>query len=327
MPVKQHQKPVVLVTAIGTATATTIVKELRKTGDFYIVGTDIFPSMEVATSIDVDEFYVAPSSVENEEAFLEFVLDLCKRNGVNYYFAVIDEEVASLSRNREPFELLGVRLCIPNAVAVQLCHDKVLFASWCEEHFADICINRVRSLEEARGARFPLFLKPTFGRASIGCRVVESYEELLAYVTQADMQKDVVLQEFVSGDVVTVDVVRSNQTGECKAIPRLELLRNGNGCGIAVELFDDWELIDLCCEIAEALEINGVVNMEFFKTPDGYKIIELNPRFSAGAVFSCMAGADLVLDAVRIADKRPLGHDEIRFRTHFAKRYEAYELD
>lgn len=324
---RQGRKPVVLVTAIGTATATTIVGELRRSGEFHIIGTDIFPSWEVATSRDVDEFHVAPSSVDDEGAFLEFALNICRQSGVDYYFAVIDEEVASLSLNRERFESLGVRLCIPSASAVELCHNKVRFASWCEGHFPDACINGIRSLADAREARFPLFLKPAIGRASIGCRAIESYRELLGCVREADLLEDAVLQEFVVGDVVTVDVARSSETGECKAIPRLELLRNGNGCGIAVELFYDQDLIDLCHRIADALQIDGVVNMEFFRTSEGYKIIELNPRFSAGAVFSCMAGADLVLDALRIADGRPLSHGEVRYHTHFAKRYEAYELE
>lgn len=320
-------KPVVLVTAIGTATSTTIVTELRKDGGYYVIGTDIFASNEVATSLDVDEFHTAPSSVDDESFFLEYVLDLCRQRHVDYYFAIIDEEVQNIASHKHRFDELGVKLCVPNLSAVEICHDKVRFSNWCEKNYPQIAIRRIGDLAEAQHADYPLFLKPAVGRASSGCEVVHSYDALLELIDGSVFEEDIVLQELVTGDVVTVDVVRNAVTGQCCAIPRLELLRNGNGCGTAVEVLDEPDLSRLCREMAEDLDINGVVNMEFFRTPEGYKIIEINPRFSAGAIFSCMAGADLVHDALRIADGQPISENEIRFNTHFAKRYEAYELD
>ena len=322
-----EKKPVVLVTAIGTAAATTVVAELAKTDSYRVVGTDIFNPWEVVTAQEVDDFRRVPPAVGDEERFLRHILELCRECGVNYYFATIDEEVANVSRHKEEFEDLGVRLCIPNREAVELCHDKSRFAQWCEERFSSMSIKRVKTLEEAACASYPLFLKPAFGRASIGCRPIGSFDELIVEVDDERLSQDLVLQEYVEGDMVTVDVVRSAKTGQFKAVPRLETQRNGNGCGVAVELFYDENLIDLCRSVAEGLGLDGVVNMEFFKTDDGYKMIEVNPRLSAGIAFSCLAGADLVGDALRIADGEPLKLDTVRFGTRFAKRYEAYELD
>lgn len=322
-----EKSSVALVTAIGTAAATTVVTELAKTDSFHIVGTDIFNPWEVVTSQEVDDFYRVPPAVGDEERFLRHILELCRQCGVNYYFATIDEEVASISRHKEEFEDLGVRLCVPNRDTVELCHDKYRFVQWCEERFPSMSIKRIKTLEEAARASYPLFLKPAFGRASIGCRVIGSFDELIAEMDDGRLSQDVVLQKYVEGNVVTVDVVRSAKTGQFKAIPRLETQRNANGCGVAVELFYDEDLISRCRSVAEGLGLDGVANMEFFKTDDGYKMIEVNPRLSAGIAFSCLAGADLIGDALRIADGAPLKSDTVRFGACFAKRYEVYELD
>ena len=75
---KQYEnKSVVLVTAIGTAAATTVVCELRKTGQYYIIGADINSKVEIATSREVDELYVFPSSVCEFETYLVFVMSFC----------------------------------------------------------------------------------------------------------------------------------------------------------------------------------------------------------------------------------------------------------
>ena len=60
----------------------------------------------------------------------------------------------------------------------------------------------------------------------------------------------------------------------------------------------------ICDELMQRLQLNGVVNAEFFRTETGYKIIEVNPRFSAGTSFSCMAGCNTVMSALRIAQKK-----------------------
>ena len=70
----------VLVTAIGTATSTAVVKELRKRGGFYILGADINNRNEIATSLEVDEFYRFPYSTG--EDYIPFALDFCREHQI-----------------------------------------------------------------------------------------------------------------------------------------------------------------------------------------------------------------------------------------------------
>lgn len=320
------EKKVVLVTAIGTMAASTIINELRKTDKYYIIGGDIYEKNMVATSRDVDEFHVFPPAIRELDKYIEFVIDFCKTHRVDYYFAVIDEEIANLSRNRDKFEAIGVKLCIANKELIDICHYKNRFFDWIASEMSEIAVKTYHSIDEIGDNDFPLFVKPVEGRASIGCHKIEAKNGLAEFVDTNDIDKSVVLQQYIEGDIVTVDIIRNAGTKQLMLIPRQEILRNSNGCGIAVKTLQDEQLEQICTRLAEKLDLNGVVNAEFFCTDNGYRIIEVNPRFSAGSGYSCMAGANMVINAIEIADDRPCTLGTLSLGKNYAKRYETYEM-
>lgn len=322
---ENNMKKTVLVTAIGTVTATAIVKELKKAGNYYIIGADINNQYEIATSLDVDEYYKFPYSTG--EDYVPFALDFCRKHNVEYYFAVIDKEVVNISRNRALFAEIGTRLCVADHDLAEICHFKNSFGKWLDANFPEIAIREYRSAQEAEKASFPVFIKPSEGVGSSGCRQINSFQELLTAVDACKLGTDFVVQDFVSGMNITVDCVRNRRTGQKIQVQRRELLRNSNGCGIAVEIFHSDELEKICDRLMEKLDLNGVINIEFFETENGYKLIEINPRFSAGTLFSCMAGANTVMNAVHIADEQPCEFGQILIGAHFAERYEPYRMN
>lgn len=315
----------VLVTAIGTVTATAIVKELKNVGFFYILGADINNQNEIATSLDVNEYYKFPYSITEE--YIQYALDFCKDHKVDYYYAVIDKEVVNISKHREEFATIGTKLCVVNYEFAKICHYKEVFGEWIRRNIPEISIREYKNIEDIKNATYPLFMKPNEGVASTGCKKINSYEELVTGINVEDIGKYILVQDYVTGCNITVDCYRNRKTGQTAYIPRRELLRNANGCGIAVEIFHDQGLEKICEKLIVGLDLNGVVNIEFFETNQGYKIIEINPRFSAGTEYSCMAGVNTVLDAMRIADGNECEKGEIAFGAHFAERYEAYRMD
>lgn len=315
----------VLVTAIGTVTATAAVKRLKAMGGIRVIGADINERHEIATSLDVDEFHKFPLAAD--EGYIPFVLDFCRAHRVEYYYAVIDSEVLQIARNRARFEAVGTKLCVADRSFVEACHFKNDFGRWVAENIPEIAVREYRTLDEARQATFPLFIKPVEGVGSAGCRRVDSFEALKATVDAGDIGKRLLVQEYVEGQNITVDCVRNRRTGQRQQVQRRELLRNANGCGIAVEIFRDPELERICDRLMVELDLNGVCNMEFFDTGSGYRIIEINPRLSAGTLYSCMAGVDTVLNAMRIADGEPCVFGEVATGARFAERYEVYRMD
>lgn len=315
----------VLVTAIGTVTSSTVVKELKKKGGFHIIGADINNQNEIATSLDVNEYYKFPYA--SNEDYIPFVLDFCKKHHVDYYYAVIDQEVVKIAKNKDRFDEIGTKLCVADYEFTKVCHYKDSFSRWIEQNFPEIWIRTYDTLTEAREAEYPLFIKPSEGVASNGCKKISSYEELCLSVDEEQIGSQMVVQDYVAGKNITVDCIRNRKTGQMIQVQRRELLRNSNGCGIAVEIIEDDTLTAICNGLMEKLDLNGVVNMEFFDTDNGYKIIEINPRLSAGSVYTCMAGVNTVFNAMKIADGEQCEFGEVAIGAHFAERYEAYRMD
>ncbi len=318
-------KPVVLVTAAGSAASTTITSQLRSSGEYYLIGADIYPWNQVVSSGDVDEFHSFPVAGRDPEGYIAFLTEFCREHGVGYYFATIDEEVVNVSEHRSRLEEAGVRLCIPNAELVDICHYKRRFADWIDANMPELGIRRYGSFEEAD--RFPVFIKPAEGRGSAGCIKAEDREDIRGLVRKGLREEDCLIEEYYDGEIITVDLVRNAKTGQKQQIQRVEFRRNATGAGLAVQIVDIPELRSICDELMERLNLNGVVNAEFFHNGSAFKIIEINPRFSAGAAFSCLAGCDIVTDAVRIASGEPCRFGTPAVGAHMAKRYESYRLD
>ena len=317
----------VLVTAIGTAASTAIVSQLKAAGGCHIIGGDIFPENQVATAKDVDEFYTFPSAIRDLDAYIDFAVKFCKEHHVKFYFATIDEEIENLSRNRERFETIGVLLCIPNHSLVMICHYKDTFSDWVRDNVPEIYIKRYRSCSDAADADFPLFMKPIEGRASLGCRRIENREVLESVKSEGFNESDFVIQQYTEGEIITVDMIRYAKTEHASQVQRIENLRNPSGCGTAVEIINDPKLTDICTRLMKKLDLNGVVNAEFFRNGDQYRIIEINPRFSAGTSFSYAAGCDTASAALMIAAGKDFTLGEPVIGAHLAKRYETYRLD
>ena len=318
-------KPVVLVTAVGTAASTTIITQLRNSGDYYIIGGDIYQRNQVATTKDVDEFYSFPPAIRDYEEYIDFAVDFCIKHDVRFYFATIDEEIVNLSAHRSKFEAIGVKLCIPNEKLVMTCHYKDRFSDWIEANMPEISTKRYKRFLDVE--KYPIFIKPVEGRASIDCRKIKDKEEAAELLHSGLKEEHFLIQEFNDGEIITVDLVRNARTGQKQQIQRIEYLRNSSGCGIAVEIIDVPALRIICDELMEKLELNGVVNAEFFRIGGHFKIIEINPRFSAGTSFSCLSGCDIVMNAVQIAAGCECKFGIPAIGAHLAKRYETYRLD
>ena len=315
---------VVLVTAIGTTASTTVISQLRKAGGYYIIGADIYKKNQVVTAREVDEFYTFPSSIKDLEGYITFVCDFCKEHRIEYYFATIDEEIVNMSKHRAMFEAIGVKLCIANHEAIMICHYKDKFCEWIDQNVPQVSMKRYEGFKEAV---YPVFIKPKEGRGSTGCKRIDTLAGAEEMIRGGLKAQDYLIQEFIDSEIVTVDLVRNAKTGQKQQIQRVEEIRNGQGCGIAIEIVNDEVLAAYCEAIMEKLNLNGVVNAEFFHSGDQYRIIEINPRFGAGTSFSVEAGCDIVMNAISIVNGEECDLGSPTIGAHFAKRYETYRLE
>lgn len=311
----------ILVTAIGTINGTAIIQELRKQDDVYLFGADIYPANYVVNSKDVDEFYQFPIVADDIENYVMYLLQFCKEHTINAIYAVIDEEVLALAQHREEFHDIGVVVCVPDLQTVEVCHNKAFFANWMEENMPEQNIRTYRNMKDIEA--FPVFIKPIHGRASAGCRKVESMQELEELAINWN---EYVVQEFVKGEWYAADIIANPKHNQLWVVQRKEHMRNSNGCGTVVEIVDDERIREICKQLAEKMHIIGVVNVEFFVNGDEIKIIEVNPRLPAGTAFTCMAGGNTVWNALHIVQGEPCEIQPLCIGDFYARRYETYKM-
>lgn len=317
----------VLVTAIGTVNGGAAVDELRNWNEkCYIIGANSTPPYYTATSKFVDEYYQFPSAIEDKEGYLRFVLDFCAGHGITHIICFIDEEVEALVRSSGLFLERNIRLCLADYSTVSICHFKDRFSKWIKEQMPEIWIKEYADYTAIPEDEFPVFAKPIEGRASIGCRIIEGAGQLSAFLSETNHGGQYILQEFADGVIVGADIVRNRKHRQVKVIQKKELMRNAKGCGTVVEIIDDERIEKICCALADKLDLNGVINAEFFVSEYGIRIIEVNPRLPAGTSYSCLAGGNTVRNSVLIAEGKPCVFDDIKVGAVYARRYETYEM-
>lgn len=349
----------VLVTAIGSFSAQAVITGCHKLG-MRVIGCDIYPAAWVVNSMEVDVFYQAPYATDRA-AWREFLVRVCRREQVDYVMPLTDVEVDVLADWQSAAQELGALVCMSGPDTIHLCRNKARMAQFLTEK--EICpvipgwrlselageAGAARQWEnpwgEAGTARqsgeqpdkagpeslhYPLVVKPVDGRSSQGLRIAESPRELFwTAELLADQADRYLVQEKLPGHVITVDVVRHPDTGDCVCLPRREILRTPNGAGVSVQVFRDAELEARCRAVGEAVDIRGCVNMEFIEheeTGERY-FLECNPRFSGGVAFSVLAGYDMVKSHVSCFTGDQLeAMGEIRSQ-YIARRYAEYQME
>ena len=224
------------------------------------------------------------------------------------------------------FEDNGVTLCISTKRSLDVIRNKKSLQDFVEAEVPEI--NGIPTLMVGEADElpwcYPVVVKPYDGRSSQGREYVNSDEEWTTYKEKRADDKSIV-EPFVSGSLVMVEVVRQESAGKCVCITRQELLSTPHGCATTVRVYSDPELEAASRALAERLGINGCVNFEFIKHEDGrHFLVECNPRYSAGLEFSCLAGYDCVANHLDCFGDREIDGFEMGAPITVARKYEEY---
>lgn len=272
----------ILLTAIGSASALSVARQLKKEG-YGVYGTDIFPSEWLYGADEFIKAYKAPLAYSDEYVFA--MLDIAKSNNIDILVPLTDPECDVLSKQKELFSKHNIIIACLDEEINSLCRNKLL-----TQNRLKTIVNTIDtySVEEAHNLNFPMIAKPIDGRSSEGLKVLQSLSELEQI---KNSKRNYILQKYIEGSIYTVDCVR-DKFGNCVCLARKELLRTVNGLGTAVEFYDkktaEADAEAIMCE----LNIVGCVNIEFIESSGKFYILEINPRFSGGVGFSIMRAYD-----------------------------------
>lgn len=314
-----------LVTSLGSVSGDIVIKSLKRMG-MRVVGCDVYPKEWVADAYNVDVFYRAPY-VSDVEKYLEFMHGVCEKEKVDFVLPLIDLEVDLLNKNREWFEANNVCLCMSPEKTLDICRNKKILAEFIDENcpcITTIPTMRLKDIQDRPFDSFPLVCKPHNGRSSQGLRYIYDEQEWELFAQTADKDSYIV-QPYVSGPIVMVEIVRNPSQNQTVTITRQELLSTPHGCATTVMMYQDKALEANCVELANTLGIAGSVNFEFIRDEKGvYHFVECNPRFSAGVEFSCLGGYEVIINHMRCFMTKEIDTFTFKSKRIIARKYEEY---
>lgn len=313
----------ILLTALGTNNSSSICKYLRQNSENYLVGTDIYPSMYVVASQEVNKFYTVASIYEMDKYF-EQLIEIIKKEKIEIVIPIIDEEVLFFAQHHHVFDEMGVKLFVSNSASIEICRDKHKTFELIKKSLPEIYTKT--DWLTANIQQFPIFVKPNSGRASIGCQKISDKIELELLLRKNT--ESYIFQEYVEGDFFTVEFINDLQSGYFGALVRQEFVRNKNGCGVVVQIKQNDVLEKTVEKIAHLINYDGIGNCEFIYQNGKYHLIEINPRISAGIDYSIQAGMNFIQQKLDLSNGRKLKTDktQIKYEKYFIRRYETYEM-
>lgn len=316
----------VVVTSLGSVAGDIVIKNLHQQG-VRVVGCDIYPAEWVADSLNVDAFYRVPLSADAEN-YLATMADICKKEKADFIFPLTDIDVDLFNANRQWAEDLGVTVCFSTKRALDIVRNKKVLSDYIAAEVPEIVsipTLMVADVDEVPW-EFPVVCKPYNGRSSQGLRYIHSQEEWDAFKKEADLSVYIV-EPFVQGPIVMVEIVRQPDTGTVVAMTREELLDTPHSLGLAVRTYREPELEEQCKVFAERLGVIGNVNFEFLRDPSGvHHLVECNPRFSAGTEFMCLSGYDLVSNHLRCFMGEEIEPVDDWHNLTISRKYEEYVM-
>ena len=263
-----------------------------------IITTDLKPNAPASFLADTAE--LVPRI--DDPNYIDRLLDICDRHQIDLLIPLIDTELHLLSQHEQRFRDLGVTVLISSAAVNDICYSKKRTGLF----FQTIGVKtpKIYQLDEVEDRNFPVIIKPNQGSASVGVYQVKNRTELNFFVSYVE---DPIIQELISGDEYTIDVLVNFQGKAISIVPRsrLETRAGETSKGTTAK---NPALIAAAKYVVESLPgAIGCVTVQCFLQPDGEIIlIEINPRFGGGYPLSYRAGADFPLWLLQLcAGKQP----------------------
>jgi carbamoyl-phosphate synthase large subunit len=259
---------------------------------------------------EADRTFLIPPCTD--PSYVDRLLAICGENEVGLLVPRLDREFVVLAAERARFLALGTVPVVSEPHVLALCEDK----ADTNRFLAECGLRTPRtwlSLVEARQAldsgeiSYPVIVKPRFGVASVGLEEVSDAHELaLVYelaliraARQAQLsprvcaEESVLVQERLCGIEFGMDVINDLRGSHVTTFARRKLQMRGGNTDRAVTV-DSEQLAALGRILGERLGHIGCLDCDVFVFPDSPPVVvDLNPRFGGGLLFSHMAGANL----------------------------------
>jgi carbamoyl-phosphate synthase large subunit len=213
---------------------------------------------------------------------------------VNGVLSLIDPELSLLAENRAKFEAVGTTVVGSSYELCERTLDKWATYRWLSEHgyrCAKSYVDKEAFYADLNAgvAKFPVFVKPVRGSASVAISKVGDKETLDLLFARGD---GLMIQEFLDGQEIGADVYIDMISGEVVSIfTKKKLVMRAGETDKAVA-FKDEKLFALIQKFVDESGFRGQIDIDVFEVGGEYYISEVNPRFGGGYPHAYECGCD-----------------------------------
>ncbi len=282
-------------------------KELPNFGGGVVVGADMSTMAPALSSCD--KLYEVKSVYSDK--YIDTLLKICKKEDINALISLSDLELPILARNKHKFSSLGVKLIVSDNNVIDICSDKWKTIEFALENNIPVpktylYVKDAMSDIKSGNVSYPLIVKPRWGSASFGLKVVRSDEGLISFFDKCgkdiakshianfgEQNENVIVQEYIVGKEYGLDIFNDLNSKYRGVICKEKLsMRSGETekslsvCSLKFEEYAN--------NIATNLRHIGNLDCDFLENENGLFLLELNPRFGGGYPFSHESGGNLV---------------------------------
>ncbi len=309
----RQEKISIIITSAGTASAVSVIKALKKQHEIpvHIIAVDVDPM--AAGLFLADEYTLVPPA--SDQNYIPSLIALGKRTSASVLIPIYSKEIRLISEKQALLAENGLYTLLSSPETIDLCNNKRAMYAFAEK--AGLCIPKLFDNNHLKGLSveaFPVFAKPNTGSSSAGAEKVMLPSRLAELI---DSGKDLVVQQFIEAEEVTVDVFCNENSEALVVAPRLRLATKAGqsvkGRTLAAQAFE--VPVKLICK---QLKIRGVCNVQFFLKGENLYFIEVNPRFAAGGLMLTVhSGANIPLILLKYILGIPLSNEECLSKPNF----------
>ena len=265
-----------LISGVAGDIAQSIVQILRsESSQIKIIGIDAKDTFIDAESLD--EFIKFPHA-QNSERYLSMLQKVLGDECFDFYIPTSEDELKMLAeldteilyKIEEKTKIIWPGKEVVNTLLSKFETNVFLLRLGQEPPRTEMFHGNLRIID------FPVIVKPNYGRGSKEIFLCSNQEELMA---AAVFTKNAVVQEFIPGEdsEFTCGVYRTGEVTKVIVLRRYLL----GGVTSWAEVVADESIHFVCQQVAEALNLNGSINIQLRKNGSRVAIFEINPRFSS----------------------------------------------
>lgn len=254
------------------------VKEFEGFGS--IIATDCDPLAPALYK--ANKGYTVPRI--DDENYINEIIKICKEENIKGLISLIDPELSLIAKNEEIFRKLGIKCFLSEYDVTEICFNKYKMFEFLEENSFKTAKSFIKFEDfkvayENNVVSLPVFVKPVCGSASININKINTIEEVKFLMDKYD---NLIIQEFLDGQELGIDVYTDIISGEVTSIFAKEKIRMRSGETDKSKSFKCDKLFEVIKEFVIKLGTKGPIDIDVFKINGEYYISEVNPRFGGG---------------------------------------------